>query len=319
MNKKAKVFLFTIAGLLCVVASVKAATVIGNNITTSGYIGIGTTTPTDSLQIDGGNILFSGVMYPSIILGNSANALQVRKYNDGFHQVEISNKDIHAYGTATSSFRINSDGDSYISSGNVGIGTTTPQTQLHLFGDLNNAVFGNATFRIEGRNPALELSESVASTDNKNWILYANNSVLRGAAAEDGWANGDHSWLEVRRNGILGISSVSFPEGNVGIGTTTPAHQLTIGSDANNQFWVDGGNMSVGDMSNLKGGAIISGGKLTVDNSFYTDYGTSTVEVGGSDHSTKGSCLKLRDSDGAGWTYCTVLNGSLTCSQTSCE
>jgi len=51
---------------------------------------------------------------------------------------------------------------------------------------------------------------------------------------------------------------------------------------------------------------------------FGGDTSTSTVQIGGSS-SDKGACLKLRDSDGAGWSYCTILDGTLSCSQTSCE
>ena len=31
------------------------------------------------------------------------------------------------------------------------------------------------------------------------------------------------------------------------------------------------------------------------------------------------ACLKLRDSDDGGWTYCTVLDGAMNCTTTSCE
>lgn len=31
------------------------------------------------------------------------------------------------------------------------------------------------------------------------------------------------------------------------------------------------------------------------------------------------ACLKLRDSDNGGWTYCVVLNGSMSCSTTPCD
>ncbi len=43
-----------------------------------------------------------------------------------------------------------------------------------------------------------------------------------------------------------------------------------------------------------------------------TDAGT--VEIDGN----AGACLKLRDRDDAGWTYCTALNGRLSCSTTPC-
>jgi len=45
--------------------------------------------------------------------------------------------------------------------------------------------------------------------------------------------------------------------------------------------------------------------------------GTSTMSVGKS--VTGGSCLELGDVDGAGFTYCTVANGTMSCGTTSCK
>lgn len=42
--------------------------------------------------------------------------------------------------------------------------------------------------------------------------------------------------------------------------------------------------------------------------------GTSIINIDGDG----GACLQLRDSDNAGWTYCIVLNGVMTCNATSC-
>ena len=45
---------------------------------------------------------------------------------------------------------------------------------------------------------------------------------------------------------------------------------------------------------------------------------TTTATIDSSSIS-KGGCLKIRDIDGAGYSYCTTLNGTMTCSTISCE
>jgi len=45
---------------------------------------------------------------------------------------------------------------------------------------------------------------------------------------------------------------------------------------------------------------------------------TTTITIDSSD-TERGSCMKLKDVDGGGYTYCYVLNGSMECSATSCE
>jgi len=44
--------------------------------------------------------------------------------------------------------------------------------------------------------------------------------------------------------------------------------------------------------------------------------GTTTVTIGSAQSV---GCLKIEDTDKGGFTYCTVLNGTMICSQTSCE
>lgn len=45
---------------------------------------------------------------------------------------------------------------------------------------------------------------------------------------------------------------------------------------------------------------------------------TSTIWVE-SATSTKGACLKLKDTDGVGYTYCAYNNGTQTCTTTPCN
>jgi hypothetical protein len=93
-------------------------------------------------------------------------------------------------------------------SGNIGIGTTAPVATVHA------SLAGGAS---------LGLSNSSGTTDAKNWFLGPNSSGnLIGWAANDA-NNASQQWLNVNRSGY-NISSVTFPSGNVEIGSRAPAY-----------------------------------------------------------------------------------------------
>jgi hypothetical protein len=218
--------------------------------------------------------------------------------------------------------------------GNVGIGTTSPLYGLDVVGNIISD-----GYRIRNTSgydsPAyIFLSEDGITTATGNWNFFGNRINI-----------GYHS---TSSEAALAVN------GNVGIGTTTPDVKLdvngTIASDG--LLRLKGLQGSTPSIQFERDGVIYSALQLGSDNwlqvsrihllntetSFVTEgnvgigtstpeaklqvYGgdtaTSTVEIGGAS-SNKGSCLKLRDSDGAGWTYCTVLDGVMACSTASCE
>ena len=68
----------------------------------------------------------------------------------------------------------------------------------------------------------------------------------------------------------------------------------------------------------------INGGKVgigtTTPSNLLDIYSTATTTFKIDSSSTiKGSCLKLKDSDGSGYTYCAVNDGAMNCSSISCE
>jgi hypothetical protein len=93
------------------------------------------------------------------------------------------------------------------SSGNVGIGTTSPDADLHINQGSTNRVM------IESNGPTLVFKEK--NSTNENWAFYHNAGVLNIRTLDDSYGS---------------ISDkVSFLQnGNVGIGTTSPDHTLEV-------------------------------------------------------------------------------------------
>ena len=163
-------------------------------ITSSGNVGIGTTTPSGLLHLYKNNspVVFrlqsaSPYAYPGDF------SIQTGGYGSN---------DFIIYDNTASAERL------YInSSGNVGIGTTSPSTMLD--------ISANATF-------------NSSSTDGGFAQIFGNNSYLNLGADKGGGAV-----IKYNSNGNLDITPRSgfntiFTSGNVGIGTSSPGQKLTI-------------------------------------------------------------------------------------------
>ena len=162
----------------------------------SGNVGIGTTTPWNSLSIGGGT-------YPTVALGSDANEmvyLQRNKVNGG---------DGYLYNKGSGSLILGTDNTRRItinSSGNVGIGTSSPATPL----DVTKAGGGNfvATFQ-----------NTTSATPYGVWIKEP-------SSASNGYPS-----LQVTDNaGTTTRFRVDSGTGNVGIGQGAAAVKLHIGN-----------------------------------------------------------------------------------------
>ena len=172
--------------------------------TTSGNVGIGTASPTQKLDVNGNIKTFSasggGAYYSSTTAVDAAARNWVMRGNSivyGDFDIRQSNAvggDPIAAGN--SRFYINA-------SGNVGIGTTSPASKLHIVGGGSTTSLSNLnttlTTRIDNANPAISLGFGYTGSD----VLF------------------QQSYNNVN-NTATNLSLNPFG-GNVGIGTTAPA------------------------------------------------------------------------------------------------
>lgn len=132
------------------------------------------------------------------------------------------------------------------STGNVGVGTATATEKLHVVGTglFTGLLTGTGSAQFSGVLPIMGssgiylgtsssfpyvgLRNQSATTDNKLWDAYADGTTLYNRVVND--ANSVAStWQQVVRNGTA-ISSISFPNGNVGINTTSPITKFHVKS-----------------------------------------------------------------------------------------
>jgi hypothetical protein len=111
---------------------------------------------------------------------------------------------------ANSSFNVSGNG---VVGGFMGIGTTTPQYTLHVIGQ---------AIRMESPDlsspPRFSFNFIGGNVNEKKWQNYAAASTLNFTALNDG-EFAETAWLRVIRGTGTNINTVSFPNGNVSIGT----------------------------------------------------------------------------------------------------
>ena len=192
-------------------------------IDSAGNVGIGTTSPGEKLHISGsGNvnlkIVSTNTSSPGIelirtSLNNSTHHDSSIFADDAWTDWKIYNNGSKlqfqgGYRTATSGNHLSTSPQTLVTvmtmlnDGNVGIGTTTPDRTLHLYGSRTDIVFDGSGFE-------------------KHYIRKDGHYLrFRG--------NDDSTVLFELQNNSIGSNKCSFPSGNVGIGTTSPDAKLEI-------------------------------------------------------------------------------------------
>ena len=196
-------------------------------INKSGNVGIGTTNPGHKLTIqqDGGGVFSQyrdSSNYAGQILGDTAGIFGI----NGRTGVDIS-----ISGSQTSALKIDSNG-------NVGIGTTNPDYNLHIAGGL-------PALKLEGVQPRIWLSET--DQTDLNTLIRNNNSGFQIDTTNDS------DGVIANRLTILNTN------GNVGIGTTNPGAKLQV--DTNSDAVYADSNQGSNFALTLKNTPSVDGGK----------------------------------------------------------
>ena len=229
--------------------NVRRFTVLYSN----GNVGIGTTTPTQKLSVVGNAVFTTADNYTGNVLvqspGNPSRdylKLITNAYNQYFD-----------YGGANSAttFRANDGSVNTLhlsSTGNVGIGTTSPSTRFHIYSTTDSEL---ARF---------ERGNSSGSAGTTFW----HGGAQRGAIGTGAFvvSGGDNTDFGLQTNGNLVFGAGGTTErmrisstGNVGIGTTSPQGKLHVASGNSGTTPFSAGDELVVEGSGATGMTILSG------------------------------------------------------------
>ena len=236
-------------------------------ITSTGNVGIGTTSPSKKLDIAGDVKLTNS---NSIYWRNAANNADIPLLN-------LSSNNTFNIGTTSSSVPVQmalhtagSERMRITSGGNVGIGTTNPGAKLHTIetgasealridgasGGFALVVSGGSSYKTSLKNASVgntyvssaapanglivEGSVGIGTTSPSQKLHVKGNILVEDNDSTDIVAqignSGDDGWVNLYANGtstaFIGSNAVSYLNGgNVGIGTTAPDFKLDVAGD----------------------------------------------------------------------------------------
>ncbi len=207
----------------------------GSSYLNGGNVGIGTTTPAQRLDVVGG-IGFSGT-------GLNAKDKKLYAPADGDLEWETNNgAGSHGFAISnqgTKAIYLNTSGNSYLTGGNVGIGTTSPATKLHLnlkIADDNAKAYDANALMVVHPTPS-----AAATLNDPKDVLYlgrqGTSGQAYGAMATYKLSRYENAGTSSRTRLDLALTHDAFNDttvmtflssGNVGIGTATPGYKLEV-------------------------------------------------------------------------------------------
>ncbi len=182
-------------------------------IDTSGNVGIGTTSPSEKLDVNG-NLLTRGDIvsrdtYPSIFVDHSGTVM-------GGIRADATNKlELKTLTTAPLSFQVNSSEKMRIqNNGNVGIGTTSPSSKFQVSANDGDGITlkhgaSNAFYILRDGNDDTIIKQT------RNYTSKISISTLADSGTHDS-------------SGLNIVGQGSSLKSNVGIGTDSPSEKLQV-------------------------------------------------------------------------------------------
>jgi hypothetical protein len=228
----------------------------------NGNVGVGKVTPTSRLDVSGSVLITGSLDITQDITGSNARFIGTLTAQTLVVQTITSSVDFVTgstrFGTLltnthvfSGSVTMNPGGLFVSGSGQVGIGTTTPNNLTDIVG----STAGDGGL-FNGTGAILRVKQNAAWTGNQQWALYVEGySYLNGFRINAN--DGIRSLYKTAAGGSLGFATagndpITFTQndaiermrvaagGNVGIGTTTPTTLLHVSGTTGGVFEVDG-------------------------------------------------------------------------------
>ena len=200
-------------------------------LSSSGSLGIGTTSPSRELEIQG-----SGNVFARITASTDSDSAALELNNNGNELWTLKADD-----TAADYFKITNNAGTALTidtSRNVGIGTTSPTSLLHIDTGANNA----ANFRL-GANRTVANAAVGQLIGDWNGTIVAKIALKTG----DDTTNKDDGEIafEVAAAGTTAEAMRIQNDGKVGIGTTSPSYPLDVVGYVNSSIGYRAGNYTI--------------------------------------------------------------------------